>query len=201
MQNVQSSTSRFSPLFEYINKQKEVEKNRKVFELTITFALVSFFLFFAIRPTLLTISALVGDIKAKELLSSKMKAKINQIIVAQDNFATVQEKYFLVEEALPSSPNFAGAYTEIDSNSGKNNINLDKLSFVESSNGYFSTQISTSSSFSSSLSLIDSLLSGRRLVDIPQISFSQDKQSQSQSQVSFILPVNIFFGDDHNEKK
>lgn len=200
MPSLQSSISQFSPLFEYLNKQKEVEKNRHIFELSVTFALISFFLFFAIRPTILTISNLVGDIKAKELLSSKMKIKINQVITAQDNFAEVQEKYFLVEEALPVSPNFTGAYNQIDSNSYKSSINLDKLSFVESPDGYFSTQISTSSSFASSLGLIDSLLSSRRLIDIPQVTFSQDKQD-AQGQISFILPINIFFGDTKHEKK
>lgn len=201
MPSLQSSISKLSPLFEYLKKQREIEKNRRIFEVSITFVLISFFLFFAIRPTLLTISALVGDIKAKEILSTKLKDKINQVITAQDNFSSVQERYFLVEEALPANQNFVAAMTQIDDVAQKNNFNLDKISFTQSDKNYFSTQISTSSSFSSSLGLLGDIFQRRRLVDVTRVSFTQNKESEVKGEINFTIPIDIYFWNNKNEKK
>ncbi len=201
MINLQPSISKLSPLFEFIKKQREIEKSRHLFELIVTFSLITFFLFFAIRPTLFTISTLVGDIKFKEILSTKLTTKIDQIIMAQDNFATIQEKYYLVDDALPSTQNFLQAKNQVDQVSSQNNLILDKISFAQSDKNYFSTQISTSASFTSSLGLITTLLNSRRVIDIPSLTFSQDKDSQSNNQINLILPIDIFFWQNQNEKK
>jgi len=168
--NLQSNISKLTPLFDFLKKQREIEKNRKVFELSITFAIISIFLFFAIRPTFLTISTLVGDIKSKELLTSKMKIKIDQIITAQDNFSQVQEKY-----------------------SVKNNVNYDKLTFTQSDKDYYSTKISTRTSFSSGVNLLSSLFNLRRIINIPQIVLSKDKDTMIQSQINFSVPIDIYY--------
>ena len=63
--------SRLTPLFDYIKKRQENRKLRKTFELAATFILISFFLFFAIKPTALTISALIGDIKSKNFFPGR----------------------------------------------------------------------------------------------------------------------------------
>lgn len=201
MSTIQFNVSRITPLFEYIKKQREIEKNRQIFELFTTFVLISFFLVVAIQPTIFTISNLVGDIKSKELLTTNIKNKIDQIINAQDKFASIQEKYYLIEDALPSSQNFADAFSQIDSLSSRNNIVLEKVNFIQSDKNYFSTQISTSSSFSSSLDLVSSLLQNRRIFDISQISLFQDKNSQSMNRINFSLPIDIFFWNNENEKK
>lgn len=200
MQSPQFNLSKLTPLFEYLKKQQESEKNSRVIELSITFILISFFLFFAIRPTFFTISTLVGDINSKKELSSKMKSKIDQIISAQDNFANIQEKYFLVEEALPTSQNFIEALKMVDTVTVNNNVMLEKISFAESDKDFFSTKISTISSFSSILDIINKLSKSRRVIDIPQITFSQDKDSQAAGKVGFILPIDIFYWNN-NEKK
>jgi hypothetical protein len=191
--NLQSNISKLTPLFDFLKKQREIEKNRKIFELSITFAIISIFLFFAIRPTFLTISTLLGDIKSKELLTVKMRTKIDQIITAQDNFSQVQEKYYLVQEALPETQNFVSAFNQIDSNSVKSDINFDKLTFSQSEKDYFSTKISTRASYSSSIALLTSLFNIRRIINIPQVVFSKDKDSQLQNQINFSIPIDIFY--------
>ena len=193
MSNLQSNISKLTPLFDFLKKQREIEKNRKIFELSITFAIISVFLFFAIRPTFLTISTLLGDIKSKELLTVKMRTKIDQIITAQDNFSQVQEKYYLVQEALPETQNFVSAFNQIDSNSVKSDINFDKLTFSQSEKDYFSTKISTRASYSSSIALLTSLFNIRRIINIPQVVFSKDKDSQLQNQINFSIPIDIFY--------
>lgn len=201
MPNLQFNISRLSPLFEYLKKQQEIEKNRRVFEIAITFILISFFLYFAVRPTVFTISSLVGDIKSKEILSAKMTTKIDQVITAQENFSAIQEKYYLVEEAMPSTPNYVGAKEKVDTISSQNDILQNKILFVQSDKNYFSTQISTSSSFTGSLNFLTSLLQIRRLIDIPQINFDQTKDTQSIGKIKISIPIDIYYWNNHNEKK
>lgn len=201
MPNLQFNISSLSPLFEYLKKQRETEKNRRVFEIAITFILISFFLYFAIRPTVLTISTLIGDIKSKEILSKKMTTKIDQVITAQENFSAIQEKYYLVEEAMPSTPNYVGAKQQVDNISSQNDILQDKILFAQSDKNYFSTQISTSSSFTGSLNFLTTLLHVRRLIDIPQINFDQTKDTQSMGKVKITLPIDIYYWSNNNEKK
>lgn len=130
-----------------------------------------------------------------------MTAKINQVITAQDNFSAIQEKYFLVEDALPSTQNYADAMIQIDTLSSQNDIILDKLSFVQSDKQYFSTQISTSSTFASGLKLLESLFNNRRLLNISQVSFVQNKDTQPFQKINLNLPIDIYYSQIQNEKK
>lgn len=201
MAKTQFNISSLNPLFAYLKKQQENEKTRGIIEITITLFIISFFLFFAIKPTSETISKLVGDIKSKRILTTKMKSKIDQVIVAQDSFGQIQEKYYLVEEALPSIPNYVDAYNQINFALSQNNIVMDKFSFNQPDSNYFTLKISTSSSFSSGLSLIENLFKLRRIFNLPTLTFSQDEQIDSAGQINLSIPLEILYFKPTNAKK
>jgi hypothetical protein len=203
MNNEIKISSRLSPLFEYIKKRQDNRKFIETLELSGTFIAITFFLIFAIRPTALTISSLVGEIKSKEILSKEMKSKINNVIIAQDLFSLVQEKYLLIDSSLPDRPSFAQASDQIFGYSDKNNIPIDKIGFSLTDKNYYTTSISTASSFASGLSLISDLLNSRRLIDAPSISFSVGKEDAVNHQVRVNLPLNIYYWSESplNEKK
>ena len=184
--------SKVNPLLSYLSKQRENNKFIKSVEISATFLLISFFTFFAIKPTLLTISKLVGDIKAKEILVKELKAKINNVIISQDLFSQVQEKYALVEASLPSSPRFYQATSQIVGLTEKNQVYLDKINYSISDSNFYSTSISTSSSFLSATSLLSGLLQNRRLFQIDQISFSLEKDTGSKT-ININLPLKIYY--------
>ncbi len=184
--------SKVNPLLSYLSKQRENSKFIKSVEISATFVLISFFTFFAIKPTLLTISKLVGDIKAKEILVKELKAKINNVIVSQDLFSQVQEKYALVESSLPSSPRFYQAASQIVGLTEKNQIFLNKINYSITDSNYYSTSVSTSSSFLSATSLLSELLQNRRLFQIDQVSFSLNEDYQGKS-ININLPLKIYY--------
>ncbi|HNY04155.1 MAG TPA: hypothetical protein PKI92_00135 [Candidatus Woesebacteria bacterium] len=184
--------SKINPLLSYLSKQRENNKFIKSVEISATFLLISFFTFFAIKPTLLTISKLVGDIKAKEILVKELKAKINNVIISQDLFSQVQEKYALVEASLPSSPRFYQATSQIVGLTEKNQVYLDKINYSISDSNFYSTSISTSSSFLSATSLLSGLLQNKRLFQIDQISFSLEKDTGSKT-ININLPLKIYY--------
>lgn len=184
--------SKISPLLSYLSKQRENKKFIRSVEISGTFILISFFTFFAIKPTFLTISKLVGDIKAKEILVKQLKSKINDVIISQDLFSQVQERYTLVESSLPIRPRFYQAASQIVGLSEKNQIYLNKINYSITDSNYYSTSISTSSSFLSATSLLSELLQNRRLFQIDQISFSLEKDSSSKI-ININLPLKIYY--------
>ncbi len=184
--------SKVNPLLSYLSKQRENNKFIKSVEISATFLLISFFTFFAIRPTLLTISQLVGDIKAKEILVKELKTKINNVIISQDLFSQVQEKFSLVESSLPTSPRFYQATSQIVGLTEKNQVFLNKINYSISDSNYYSTSISTSSSFLSATSLLSGFLQNRRLFQIDQISFFLEKDTGSKT-ININLPLKIYY--------
>lgn len=190
--NTTTISSQITPLFAYLQKQRENKKITRLFEIGATLFFISFFVLFAIKPTLLTISSLVGEIKSKELLSKELRGKIDDIIAAQDLFSQVQERYYLVESSLPQSPHFYLANSELFNLSQKHQIPLSKMDYVVSDSDYFSTSISTSSSYLSAVSLISDILDSRRLIDIDTFSFSLNSDNLNQA-IKINLPLKIYY--------
>jgi len=196
--NYTNIISKVDPLFSYLAKQQENQKSAKLLEIGCTFILVSFFVFFAIKPTSLTISKLIGDIRAKEVLSKELRGKINDVIISQDLFSQVQEKYLIVESSLPDKPGFYHANSQILGLTQKNKIILDGISYSVTDLNNFSTSISTSSSFLSASSLISQILQNRRLIKINQFSLEVDKDA-SGNLIQMNLPLKIYYWSQNVE--
>lgn len=192
-------SSQISPLFAYLQKQRDNQKVIRLLEIGGTFFLISFFIFFAIKPTFLTISALLGDIKAKELLSKELKTKINDVIMAEDLFSQVQERYYLVESSLPSNPRFFQANSQIVSLSQNHQIFLDKVDYLVQDSDTFSTNISTASSYLSAISLVSDILNNRRLMGLDGFTFSTNKDNNGRA-IDINLPLKIYFWQNDAKK-
>ncbi|MFA5827803.1 MAG: hypothetical protein WC841_00370 [Candidatus Shapirobacteria bacterium] len=177
--------SKGRPLTEYLKKQVENRKFVKSLETSGTFALITFFLFFAIRPTALTISALIGEINAKEKMISEMKGKISDLVLAQDAFSQVQERYGVINSALPDNPDYRQSMVQMVSAAKESGITLDKLSYnlmENPKNSPFPTQlefytvaISRKTSYASALDIIDKLLHNRRLISLKSVRIGSAK--------------------------
>ena len=173
------------PLYQYLQKQAENKKAAKYMELSGTFVFITIFLFFAIKPTALAISSLVGEIKSKELANQKMKNRIESIIQAQESFSLAQEKYSVLESGFPSDPNFyqiavnfstlAKTYSlkinQLDFNLSDNDQQKDNTSKIKS----FRIVFSSTGDYQSVISFVKELLNNRRLVNISSIKISQSK--------------------------
>lgn len=199
--NINSSqlSSQAKPLFAYLQKQRENQKFTQSLEIGATFLLISFFTFFAIKPTVITISSLIGEIKAKELLKTDLKGKINDVINAQDLFSQVQERYALVEASLPNNPNFFQTAVQINSNLNNNQITPSKLDFIVNDNKTFSTSISTSAAFPAAVSLLSGLSQNRRLMSFDNIVFSTGKDNQGQK-INILLPLTVYYWPTYEQK-
>lgn len=197
--NSSKIASSLNPLFSYLQKQRENQRFIKLLEIGFTFLFISFFTFFAIKPTVTAISVLLGEIKSKQFLTKELKGKINNIIIAQDLFSQVQERYSLVESSLPITPGLYGANSQIVASANNHQIYLDKMNYIFDNTNFFTTNISTSSSYFSSTSLITDILQNRRLIEIDTFTISQSKDNSSQG-LNLSLPLKIYYWPKNAKK-
>lgn len=184
------------PMYSYIRKQAENEKFLKYLEVGATFFLIAIFLFFAIMPTITTISSLIGEIKSKETQIDKMTSKISNIIKAQENYAKVQDQYSLIEDSFPSLPRYYNGATNLatafrDSSVGINQVsfNLDDSSAVNSFFKTYQIDISGQGSYSSIMAMVQKLFNNRRLIETTDIQFGQIDTNTDTGSV--IINVNL----------
>lgn len=75
-------------------------------ELFFTVGAVLFFAIFAIRPTLLTMSDLIKELEDKRKLDQQLSQKIAALSTAQATYLGLQNRLFVLDEAIPTSPQF-----------------------------------------------------------------------------------------------
>lgn len=208
-------------LFRYLEKQKENKQFIRSIELASTLLLISFFALVAVYPTFTIISGLMGDIKAKQLMSTQMSRKIASILEAQDTFAQIQDTYKIIDSCFPSTPSFAHTADQLIL-SGNNNTTIDRLGFevekekvtskitkekVDNSNGS-SYEVSTTikSEYYPAITYLQKLQNNRRIFDINSFSISVPKKqsaiaSSSASQLNISLNTSFYYLAPKNEKK
>lgn len=136
----QKSLTEFFSSYE-LNLKKAIDKYRsdkqflRYFELGITLLVIAFFVFMAIKPAVVTISGLVGEIKQKKILATKMEEKINTIIAAQEEYAVVQAQAILIDEFLPPDVDLSFGISQVagavkDSQLAISGISLDQVEMV-----------------------------------------------------------------------
>ncbi|MDD4026633.1 MAG: type 4a pilus biogenesis protein PilO [Candidatus Shapirobacteria bacterium] len=209
---ITKSWSQLRPMYDYIKKQTENEKFFKNLEIGGTFTLIAIFLFFAIMPTIITISSLIGDIKSKEAFIKKVDLKVANIIKAQESYSQVQEKYYLIEETFPSLANYYSGTSNIATIFRDSSLSIDQISLNLNENKneekkFFSSyqlNLNGEGNYSSIIEMVKKMLNNRRLVDTTSIQISQVKSDANQASTENVrvnFSSNLYFLPDNNEKK
>lgn len=193
-------TPQIKPLLEFLRKQRENERLMQAVENIATIFLIIFFLLVAVRPTVMTISALLGEIKSKEILKAKMRQKINDVVQAQDSFSQVQERYYIVDSALPDRPSYGrivGQFQSLATSSGFSLRSVDiRLKGADTQPESYGTQLNSNIPFASVFVFLENLGRIRRLITIDNINLSQsssDSQSDQPAMINFGLTSKVYF--------
>jgi Tfp pilus assembly protein PilO len=100
-------------------------------EILLSLATVSFFGIFALKPTVITISQLITEIKGKEETVAKMEQKIADLNTAQNLFFQESEKINLLKSAIPEAPDPQSFVRQIEGVANKNFVNVLGISLGE----------------------------------------------------------------------
>ena len=116
---------------EYLNKIPAPirEKGRDYASATAAILMSIFFLIFAIKPTVIAIAELIGEIKARESVNHQLQEKINQIIAAQNNYNRFYPYFRYVDQALPVNTEIAYFVQHLEANRRLSKLELNNLNY------------------------------------------------------------------------
>lgn len=107
-----------------LNIYRQKEDLRMFLEILLSLATISFFAAFALRPTLVTIAALLKEIQSKDELVNKLDSKIQNLSTAQTLLEGETSRLPLIEDAVPSSPSPEDFVRQLEGLANKNGVNL-----------------------------------------------------------------------------
>ena len=94
--------------------RQSLPKNSAYMELILSFITVAFFAWFAIRPTVSTITELLQEIEVKQEILTKLDNKIDALIIADTAHKSIQPRLFLLDESLPSDHTVANYTAQLE---------------------------------------------------------------------------------------
>ncbi len=97
--------------------------------ITLTLATITFFSFFAVKPTVTTIASLVKEIDSKKTIDQKLQIKINSLRQAQTNYSLISDKLIIVNQVLPQEPDLIDLIYQIEVLTQKNNVAIKSVAF------------------------------------------------------------------------
>ncbi|MCD4811056.1 hypothetical protein K8R14_00410 [bacterium] len=141
---------------------------------------------FAIRPTLLTISGINGEIKEKGKIYEALDAKIDALVQLDAQYVELGEELDALQLLYPTSGNFSLFMSNIDAVVSRNGFLLRSLSFAKYDTDFYnintivlspwSVQISVEGPESNIDNLFDDLETMPMYPVIERFSFGQEEQ-------------------------
>lgn len=82
----------------------------------------------ALRPTLVTIATLLGEIREQKDIAAQLSRKIQNLQVAADNMETNKDQIALLDLALPAKPDIASWVESVQTLSSDTGVTIETLS-------------------------------------------------------------------------
>ena len=169
------------------------EKTQKWAPTAAAIFLVTFFVIFAIKPTIATIAELLAEIKAREELNQQLDNKISQIFAAQNLYNQVYDRLYLLDQALPTNSEFTRFSQTVEGGRleaglGLNTLNYSSIVLTEKKNPKAPAKENQEFKFSTGLrghylnlkTFLEDLFNQRRIIYVNSLKISQGKANQEQ---------------------
>ena len=201
--NWQTEYHRYRRYFGDIRHFYEKKKVRIYGEIILSILAITFFLFFAIKPTAVTITKLVKEIDDNQLVSQQLEEKINDLSQAQRVYFEIEPDLHLIEEALPLDSNLSTLVRELEVLAVKTGVQLQAVQFGQVELKDNSAGLGTPEEIGFSVvingpyqnlkTFLKSLSSLRRVVLLDSFSFRQGKGKDDQGELGLSLNALAFF--------
>jgi Tfp pilus assembly protein PilO len=116
----------------YFSKIKNFYSQKKVqvySQIILSLFTVSFFTFFAIRPTLVTIAKLIKDVEDKKIVVNKLDQKIQALNLAQAEYHLISDKIYLLNQALPANADLAQLIRQVETLAQRDQVKIKSTNF------------------------------------------------------------------------
>lgn len=203
----------------FFEKYRKARDLWRYTEISLTLFATAFFVIFAIRPAVATISGLAGEIREKEAISLEMRKKINAVIAAQEGYALIQENTVLIDSFLPTDFNLGQGLAQILGSADEGQviskgINLSGLDLIgesretrqkkaqEKKSGSVGDRLaevvfnfSGKSSYSDFRKFIELITGTRRWTELAQYQVSKEEK-EGENLLNVIIKGKLFYWDD-----
>lgn len=115
--------------FTNLNKLYGQKKIRTYTSLIFSLITTSFFLLFAIKPTIITIAGLIKKIEDQKQVSQTLQQKINDLDSAKKQYLSTQNDLYLINQALPEENQISLLVKQIEALIRRSNVNIDSVQF------------------------------------------------------------------------
>ncbi len=176
-------------------------------ELFFSIITVIVFALFAIRPTLITMSDLIKEIDDKKALDNKLKQKIAELSTVQSIYLSNQDRWPVLDKAIPLTPQFDQAVLMIEKMASDHNLLIMSMNakevppepvkdvdFSQKSRTSRSISVGVIGDYASIRAFAEDLRNSQRMFVVESIVFSVTDQ-QGSKQLRAMFNVNIeYFG-------
>jgi Tfp pilus assembly protein PilO len=212
MAAISKSTSPYSRYLARIANFYQKEEVRAYTNLILSLFTISFFVFFAVKPTLTTIASLIKEANDQKEVSQRLDKKLENLSAAQEEYRSFQEALYLIDQALPETAQSSSFLGQIEILSQENSLDLTSVQtgkhslkgeslLVQKSQEEkikektiypaFTINLSSSGSYKNIEVFLNSLMNLRRITDIKNLSIN--KRSRDQEELSLGLGMDIFY--------
>ena len=197
----------FKDLLKNKNLQAFVsEKNQKFFGLVLTLCALSFFGFFAIKPTVSTIIRLQKEISDSQLILNKLGIKINNLTELRKQYFNLQDDIPIVTSAITVQSDVPLLFGQIQSIGLTSNVTIKKLQNFEvevlgndnkTGQNYssYSFAVGGEGSLENISGFMDKLINMERVVNIDMFSINKTS-NQKDGSIEFDIQGTAFFKDN-----
>lgn len=182
--NWQKEYYRYRHYFINIGQFYQQKRVRVYTEIIFSILAITFFLFFAIKPTLIIVTGLIKTIDDQKTVSKKLEEKINSLSSAQRAFAEIQPELYLLEESLPPNASVSIFTKQLEALARKSQVKIGSLQMGQAiikgekdggKTKELTFNMSVNGSFANLQSLLQSLSSLRRLIAVDSFFFKPSK--------------------------
>ena len=179
------------------------ERSQKFFGLALTLCALSLFGFFAIKPTISTITKLQKEISDSQLVLDQLGVKINNLTELRKQYFNLQNDIPVVTDAITVQPDVPVLFGQIQSLARTSSVTIKSLQNFEveilrndtkSNKSYYSYSFSVggSGSLESISNFMQRLTNMERIVNIDKFSINSVVGQESQS-IDFDIQGTAFF--------
>ena len=127
----QTEYHRYRRYFTDLGRFHQTKKTRVYTGIILSLLTVTFFVIFAIKPTLTTITQLVKQTKDQKLVVSELEKKIVSLSQAQNEYLAVESDLYLVDQALPQEPEAPLLIKQLETLAYQSGVNISRLRLSE----------------------------------------------------------------------
>ena len=165
------------------------------------FIVFSIFIYFAIRPNLVTAFNLQKELQDLKLTNREYEEKILQIVNYQTTIEENRDKFGLLDEAIPQSPSIVKVVEDIKKSASDSGILLDALAVdsleydqeKRTGSEVYTFNITTSGKieFSQLNTFLSSIINQRRIKTIESINISQGQFDEETLVTKYLITLSI----------